>query len=835
MSLVLFFEKRQVATLPQLEKASGLSGRSVLRHLKALGYYSSYTHNSRYYTLNSIPKFDRNLIWTHRDIGFTKLNNLYDVIVHCTDRSKMGYSAKELSAVVRTRVLNQLRTLAQGGRLNRGRFSDGYVYFSMDPVGCQKQITRRREIAKEMPVLEAGHLVETGVYPGGLSQSEIVIVLTTMLQHPQCTLKSLQDALVERKLKVSKTALSELFEAYGLEGYKKKEHRLMSLILERMASISGENRWKDPGKILTLHPRQELCPQCNRRLHSYKTQKQLVYSVVYGNFTARAKYVYCPVHAYDPEDNENVVSYRSEALAKIVGSHKRYAYDVMTYIGISRFLQGHQIQDICAELDQDYNIPVSTSQASRVSEEFLIRLSCLHASYRFHLKRLIDRQGGYYLHIDASCENKSSTVLVGLDSVTGWVLFSEKLPSEREEFIVPALKQLKRDFGQPQGIMRDMARSMEKAAFAVFPKVPQRICHFHFLKDVGKDILKKDYQDFRSVMIAEKVTPQLNALRRDLLEPLKMHKPDRQIVQDVLSGRKKISSVIYKTMDVLIVVSTIDWIMNYPQDGSGLGFPFDHSYIDYYGRCQQAYMLLLTLQERVSSSKFKDARLDTLVFVLAKILEPAYEAAIVLKQINANYTARRSEFNKLRQVMRFYCDAKAPLSQELGYRSIEEMRAANNELKGFLHESKSRIKNTRQDARRAALTIVIAHLEKHWKYITVQTRKKTIYGARTNNSEERFFRDVKKKIRRSLGKKDISNEFDRLGTYIPFVKNLENPSYVETVIGSIENLPEAFADLDHQLVAKHTEKFYENRFGVAYELRKSIDPIELLKTCNTQS
>jgi hypothetical protein len=835
MTLALFFKKKPVATLAQLEKTSGLSGRSVLRHLKALGYYSSYTHNSRYYTLKSIPKFDKNLIWFHRDIGFTKLNSIYDVIVHCTDRSKMGYSAKELSEVVRTRVLNQLRTLVQGRRLNRGRFSNGYVYFSMDPVRYHKQVNQRRKVANEMPVLEAGSLVDTGVLPGGLSHSEIVIVLTTMLHHPRSSLKALQDALLERKLRVSKTALLEMFEAYGLEEYKKKEHRLLSLILEHIASMTGESRWKDPSKILTLHPHKKFCPQCKRRLHSYKTQRQLVYSVVYGNFTVRAKYLYCPVHAYNLQDNESVVSYRSEALAKIVGHHKRYAYDVMTYIGVSRFLQGRQIQEICAELDQDYSIPVSTSQAGRLSEEFLIRLSCLHASYRFHLKSLIDRQGGYYLHIDASYENKSSTVLVGLDGVTGWVLFSEKLPSEREEFIVPALRQLRRDFGQPQGIMRDMARSMEKAVSAVFPNVPQRVCHFHFLRDVGKDILKQDYHDFRSVMIAEKVTPQLNSLRRNLLEPLKKHKPDRQIVQDVLSGRRKISSAIYKTMDVLIVVSTIDWIMDYPQDGSGLGFPFDHSYIDYYGRCQKAYKLLLYLQERVSSPKFKDAQLDTLVFVLARILEPAYEAAGVLKQTHVNYTAKRSEFNKLRRVMRFYCDAKAPLSQDLGYRSIEEMRAANKELKKFFHGLKMRIKKSRQQARRTAMHIVIAHLEKHWKFITVQTRKKTLYGARTNNTEERFYRGVKKKFRRALGKKDISNEFDRLGTYIPLVRNLENPAYVETVIGSIENLPEAFADLDPQLVAKHTEKFYENRFGVAYELRKIIDPIKLLQTCNPQS
>lgn len=828
MTLSLVFKKRRVATLPELVKKLEVSGRSVLRHLKAEGYYSSYTHNSRYYTLKSIPRFDRNWIWMHRNIGFTRLNSLYDLIVRCVDRSAAGYSAVELSKVVHTRVANQLGVLTRGARFQRIRFTEGHVYFSLDPGRFHRQLSVRRKQWHMAAPMEPEQALGATRLPGGLSHEEIVLVLVEMIQNPRMSLKGLAGKLHDKNLDVPELALRELVDAYQLDRYKKKEHRLLIFLLEHLAAVRGQNRWEEPNKVIEFIPVPRSCPECKEKLRRYKTQSRPVYSIEYGNFTAKVRYTYCATHRYDPEAPERVRSYRAKILAKVVGRSRRYAYDVISYVGISRFLQGRQVKEICADLNKDYHIPLSESHAGHLSDEFLIRLSCLHTSYRHHLKRLIKSRGGYVLHIDTSCEDKSSAVLVGLDGRTGWVLVSEKIPSEREEFIVPALKQLNRAFGPPRSIMRDMGKAMANAATTVFAGIPQRICHFHFLKDVGKDILKNDYQSLRSLMIEQKVAPQLNALRRDLLGPLKKHKPDPRVLEDLLAGRRRMTRKIYKSVDVLLVVSMVDWILNYPQDGSGLGFPFDHSYRYFYERCRRAYNLVLKLQTRVSSTVFKDARLDTMVFALAKVCDPAYEAAETLKSLNSTYAARLSQFIKLRRVMRFYCDSKAPLSQELGFASIDEIREANKSLKKFLREKKRQLKNDRHPARRTALKIIIEHLEKHWDYLTVPTKSAGKSSQRTNNAQERMYRSVKARMRRCTGKKDVSREFDRLGAHIPLVQNLENPSYVEAVLGSIENLPEALADLDPVLVAEQTERFYEDRHGPGYRLRKSIDPIQLL-------
>jgi hypothetical protein len=284
------------------------------------------------------------------------------------------------------------------------------------------------------------------------------------------------------------------------------------------------------------------------------------------------------------------------------------------------------------------------------------------------------------------------------------------------------------------------------------------------------------------------------------------------------------------------VITLIDWILNYPKDGSGLGFPFDHSYLYFYQRCQKAYDWGLKLQARVSSAVFKDARLDTVIFALAKVCDPAYDGASALKCLKETYTAKISEFDKLRRVMRFYCDLKAPMSQELGFESEEEIRSANRQMKDFLREEKRCLRDGQDPTRQAAARIIATHMEKHWNYLTTpSTQGSEFPRACTNNIEERMYRSVKATMRRMTGKKDLSQEFERLGAHLSLVRNLDNPSFVETVLGSIDNLPEAFADLDPVLVEKQTERFYEDRYGPAYQLRKSIDPITLLmNSCGNQ-
>lgn len=44
-----------------------------------------------------------------------------------------------------------------------------------------------------------------------------------------------------------------------------------------------------------------------------------------------------------------------------------------------------------------------------------------------------------------------------------------------------------------KSLSSDMGRGLPSGIAEVFPVVPHFICHFHFLRDIGKDLLEKEY------------------------------------------------------------------------------------------------------------------------------------------------------------------------------------------------------------------------------------------------------------------------------------------------------------------------------------------------------
>jgi len=74
---------------------------SVRRFLAEVGYFSSFTHNGRWYTLRSIPRFGPDGLWFYSDIGFSRAGTLTNTLVDLATRSATGLSAEQLGAKLR--------------------------------------------------------------------------------------------------------------------------------------------------------------------------------------------------------------------------------------------------------------------------------------------------------------------------------------------------------------------------------------------------------------------------------------------------------------------------------------------------------------------------------------------------------------------------------------------------------------------------------------------------------------------------------------------------------------------------------------------------------------
>ena len=67
---------------------------------------------------------------------------------------------------------------------------------------------------------------------------------------------------------------------------------------------------------------------------------------------------------------------------------------------------------------------------------------------------------------------------------------------------------------------------------------------------------------------------------------------------------------------------------------------------------------------------------------------------------------------------------------------------------------------------------------------------------RTNNCLEFKFSGIKRGERRRSGRKVLTQDMENLPPDAMLVSNLDHPDYVEIVCGSLDGLPEAFAELD---------------------------------------
>lgn len=135
-----FFRKNKVATLDQLSQMFGKPAQcTIFRKLDELGYLSSYSHRGKYYTLRSVPRFNRQGLWNWRHVYFSRFGNLLKTASAFVCQSNSGYSARELHSVLRVKTKHALVQLVRQEQLTRKKMGGKYIYLSTDRKKAYKQ------------------------------------------------------------------------------------------------------------------------------------------------------------------------------------------------------------------------------------------------------------------------------------------------------------------------------------------------------------------------------------------------------------------------------------------------------------------------------------------------------------------------------------------------------------------------------------------------------------------------------------------------------------------------------------------------------------------------
>jgi hypothetical protein len=199
--LVSLFGRQPCWTIAPLAKQLNYSVPHVRRFLVQAGYYSSFTHNGRWYTLSSIPRFNSDGLWFHRDIGFSKAGSLTNTLIALTNASAAGMTADQLGEKLRCRCHSVLVHLYRQGRLQRQKAGRSYLYLADDPDTAKQQ---------------RQHLQQ--VQPTQLPAEIAVLVLAQFIRAPQASFKQLAQRVSRSTgLRIDAGQIQTLFDRHGLK------------------------------------------------------------------------------------------------------------------------------------------------------------------------------------------------------------------------------------------------------------------------------------------------------------------------------------------------------------------------------------------------------------------------------------------------------------------------------------------------------------------------------------------------------------------------------------------------------------------------------------------
>jgi len=519
------------------------------------------------------------------------------------------------------------------------------------------------------------------------------------------------------------------------------------------------------------------CPGCGGGLHVHKSNRRKVVTLAHGPIEAREVQKKCIENGCPP--------LRSSALVRLVKAGQNYGYDLIVHVGLLRYLSGLQRDEIRDSLLTEHGIKLSTGSVSALCDRFLIYFETLHVKRSPCLREAL---GDYPLHLDATCECGKGGLFVCIDGWKGWVLWAARVASESAENLLPVIEKTVHLFGQPVATVRDLGGGVAKSVEPLRKAgVPDLICHYHFLAAVGRSLFKMFYDKLREMIRQSACRTEM----RTLLHDLKTYSSfDRK------KGRFGLGPIRDEIKALVL------WILE-DEGHSDAPFPFALPHLDFAKRCRH-------VNERIEQwirrpRKTTETRAIECIQQLVKRLENVPNFSATVKELDARWAA----FCELRDVLRL---SKAELPRgdirttqtQLPALEMIRLQQIKQAVEQYTSDIMKHVADKRKPTKRSktAADIILGYLQQYYPFLFGHPLKLDEEGRiaavvqRTNNVAEHFFGKEKQQLRRRVGRGQLGRDLDDQPAQVALVANLRNPEYVRHLVGTIEKLPEAFADLD---------------------------------------
>ncbi|MBA7675009.1 hypothetical protein ES703_83237 [subsurface metagenome] len=196
------FKLRRVLTITELSAQLHFSVPTVRRRLKEWRALSSYNHSGRYYTLPSIPDFNKKGLWKHQGAFFSKHGTLKNTVIHLARIATGGLSNSQLEGILGVNPNSSLPQCKGLPGLKREKHGRQVVYFSADEEVRGRQKRNRFPPEPTTPKLP----------PDALG----IIIVVGLIKNPDSSPAELGDMLRKEGYEIDSAMIENLLEHYGL-------------------------------------------------------------------------------------------------------------------------------------------------------------------------------------------------------------------------------------------------------------------------------------------------------------------------------------------------------------------------------------------------------------------------------------------------------------------------------------------------------------------------------------------------------------------------------------------------------------------------------------------
>jgi len=509
--------------------------------------------------------------------------------------------------------------------------------------------------------------------------------------------------------------------------------------------------------------------------------------------------------------------YRSEELARLVAPGANFGYDILVYVGKALFLRHRNDREVVAELAQK-NIRISTREIAYLGKKFVTCLAIAHRQCAGRIRQAMQLKGGYVFHLDGTCDGQSPLLMSGLDSLSEIVLGNIKLPSEKADKIIPFLKDIKEKFGIPLALVHDMGRGILDAVAQVFPKTPDFICHFHFLRDIGKDLFGDQYDIIRQRLHKHGIITKLRHRAKQLKQAIDKNPDAIDSFHCGVCNNGLPQSV--ELIPAITVYSLILWALEGKNQGQGYGFPFDRPHLAFAKRLHEIYCHIDQLKNIRLRQSFKDNRP---YFKIMGDIKTIIEDNVLHRAIE-QIEPKIGVFDKLRDAMRI---APTCGTRGLNHDGMEStIGRIEQGVKKFRLWLTSRKEYSTNQGYRKMIEQIDKYLEKLFADpITVDgpNGKIRIQPQRTNNIMEQYFRNFKRGNRRKTGNNSSSLMLQNMLAQTPLVRNLQNPEYMKILLDGKTSIEELFADIEITRLRQELKNAQQNPEKIPAKIKSIIN------------